>query len=169
MYDIYQKDHQDRWRYALGRSGSRPLIAIGLNPSTANQEKSDPTVAKVEKAAIQNGFDGFIMLNLYPIRATDYRTLSRRVDSMAFEKNLRTIEQTVSSIARPTIWAAWGASVEYLDYFEAARDELFQRLAKYKVTWLRFGELTTDGHPRHPSRLSYEWKFHPYAVVRPAQ
>ena len=39
MYEIYHSEHDDQWRYTLGTIGKRPLITIGLNPSTATQEK----------------------------------------------------------------------------------------------------------------------------------
>lgn len=73
MYDIYSNAHDDQWRYTLGQSGKRPLLTIGLNPSTATQEKADPTVARVERIAKDKGFNGFVMLNLYPVRKTDFR------------------------------------------------------------------------------------------------
>ena len=164
MYDIYRNDRKDEWRYTLGKAGKNPLLAIGLNPSTATQEKADTTVAKVEQVAINNGYDGFIMLNLYPVRATDYRNLPSAVNPTAFEKNLDAIEETVSAQSKPVIWAAWGTSVEYHPYFIDARDQLFSRLSKYKAKWLHFGDLTADGHPRHPSRLSYDWKFSSYTA-----
>ena len=63
MYDIYHPDHNNQWRYTLGTIGNHPLITVGLNPSTATQEKLDNTVTKVEKVARQCGFDSFIMLN----------------------------------------------------------------------------------------------------------
>ena len=87
MYDIYHSDQNDQWRYTLGRSGARPLLVIGLNPSTATQEKLDPTVTRVEKVAQQCGFDGFVMLNLYPVRATDPKDLTPKVDAVAYERN----------------------------------------------------------------------------------
>lgn len=159
MYDIYLKDRNDRWRYTLGKTGKKPLITIGLNPSTATQEKADTTVAKVEQVAVNNGYDGFVMLNLYPVRATDYRKLQKKVNPTAYAKNLDAIEAVVKAQSKPVIWAAWGTSVEHHQFFTDARDELFSRLARYKPNWLHFGELTADGHPRHPSRLSYDWKF----------
>ena len=67
MYEIYHSEHDDQWRYTLGTRGERPLITIGLNPSTATQLKLDNTVTKVTKVARQCGFDSFIMLNLYPV------------------------------------------------------------------------------------------------------
>jgi hypothetical protein len=168
VYDVYDSDKEDRWRYTLGRWGSRPLFTVGLNPSTATREKADTTVAKVERVAQREGFDGFVMLNLYPVRATDYRELPRAVDSVAFETNLLKIEALVASVRRPTVWAAWGGCVSYHSYFEQARDELRHRLERYEPRWVCFGAPTAGGHPRHPSRLQYSWKLEPYRHAHPA-
>jgi hypothetical protein len=166
MYDnsLYSSDKDDTWRYTLGKPGKSLLLTIGLNPSTATREKADTTVAKVEQVALRHGFDGFAMLNLYPVRATDYRSLSSTVDRDAFHRNLDKIEEIVASQSKPVIWAAWGASIEHHPYFLQARNELFSRLARYGVKWVRFGALTAQGHPRHPSRLQYAWEFAPYEV-----
>lgn len=164
MYDIYHPDQNDQWRYTLGRSGARPLLVIGLNPSTATQEKLDPTVTRVEKVTQQCGFDGFVMLNLYPVRATDPKDLPPKVDPVAYERNLEAIEKTVAQYPSPTIWAAWGTSVASRPYLLQARGELHQRLEKYAPQWQRFGEPTAKGHPRHPSRLNYAWTLEPYEL-----
>ena len=161
MFDIYESAKKDQWRFTLGKSGSNPLLTIGLNPSTATREKSDTTVAKVEQVAKQHGYDGFVMLNLCAIRATDYHELPRAVNREAFDTNLQRIESIVAEVAHPTIWAAWGNCVSYHSYFVAARDELFARLSKYPVRWVRHGTLTAEGHPRHPSRLTYAWTLEP--------
>ncbi len=158
MYDIYANDHEDQWRYTLGQSGKRPLLTIGLNPSTATREKSDPTVARVERIANAKGFKGFVMLNLYPVRATDFRILPAKVDKTAFKTNLRKIKAVVAKTPEPTVWAAWGESVLHHDYFLDACIEL---LATCEVNWVHFGTMTESGHPRHPSRVTYAWEFFP--------
>lgn len=165
MYDIYSNARADAWRFTLGQSGTRKLLTIGLNPSTATKEKSDPTVARVEKVARANGFDGFVVLNLYPVRATDYRKLPSMVDEEAFSENLQRIEAVVAAEENPTVWAAWGESILFHDFFVRACIELFPRMQRYKVKWQRFGDLTASGHPRHPSRLSYSWSFGPLEVA----
>tara|TARA_R110000787_G_scaffold42161_3_gene103679 strand:+ start:2785 stop:3021 length:237 start_codon:yes stop_codon:yes gene_type:complete len=78
MYDLYQCNSDDSARFILGKNGARKLFVVGLNPSTANKEKSDTTVAKVETVARNNGFDGFVMANLYPLRSTDPNELPAR-------------------------------------------------------------------------------------------
>lgn len=164
MIDTYSNDKDDKWRYVMGQSGAKPLLTVGLNPSTATREKLDPTVSRVKRVAEVQGFDGFIMMNLYPVRATDYRGLPKVADAAAFRKNLDEIEKVVERTPDPHVWAAWGASVTHHGYFGAARDQLYERLKKHGVTWLRYGELTDGGHPRHPSRLNYDWDLVPFDI-----
>ena len=161
IYDIYSNAHNDLWRFTLGKSGRRSLITVGLNPSHATKEKSDTTVAKVEEVANQNGFDGFVMLNLYPVRATDFKALPTDVNAEALEENLKNIEAVVASTPQPIIWAAWGETILERDFFVATAKELFARLQKHGAFWQHFGPLTASGHPRHPSRLKYAWVFSP--------
>lgn len=165
MYNIYSNAQNDAWRYTLGKSGNRKLLVVGLNPSTANKEKSDPTVARVQKVTQNNGFDGFVMLNLYPVRATAFRTLSSNVDHRAFSENLRQIESVVATERNPVIWAAWGANILHYDFFRCAFLKLYSTIQMYDASWLHFGELTQSGHPRHPSRLSYSWRFSPFDIA----
>jgi hypothetical protein len=165
-YDIYQEANNDLWRFALGRRGRRKLLTIGLNPSTATNEKSDTTVAKVEGVARQNGFDGFVMLNLYPVRSKNFQNLPVKVETGAFAENLKCIEELVASEPKPVIWVAWGENILARDFFVAAAREIFARLQKYGSLWRHFGSLTASDHPRHPSRLSYEWKFSTFDTKR---
>lgn len=159
MYDIYSNARNDICRFTLGKSGSRKLLTVGLNPSTATKENSDTTVAKVEGVAKRNGFDGFVMLNLYPVRSTDFNALPFDVDAEAFSENLNRIETLVAADPTSVVWAAWGENIHARSYFVAAARELFARLQKYSTAWQHFGTLTKSGHPRHPSRLNYAWSF----------
>ena len=148
----------------LGKSGHRKLFTVGLNPSTATKEKSDTTVAKVEQVAVRNGFDGFVMLNLYPVRATHFRDLPSQANPKAFAENLAHIEAAVAIESRPVFWAAWGENIVARDFFADAARELFVRLERYGIAWQHFGSLTVSGHPRHPSRLRYAWSFSPFTT-----
>ena len=169
MYDIYSNARKDQWRFSLGKSGGRQLFVIGLNPSTANREKSDTTVAKVERVAELNGFDGFVMLNLYPVRSTDYNALSVTANAQAYTTNLDRIEELTCAEPNPQIWAAWGESIGARDYFRSSAAALISRLCERGASWLHFGPLTNSGHPRHPSRLQYAWSLAPFDAGRYAQ
>ena len=61
----------DKVRFILGEVGTNTIICFGINPSTANDIKDDPTISKIRKIASENNCDGWIMLNLYPQRATN--------------------------------------------------------------------------------------------------
>ena len=37
----------DKVRYVLRKDGDRPLVVVGLNPSTANEAKADTTMTRV--------------------------------------------------------------------------------------------------------------------------
>src|SRR6185436_1839752 len=104
MYDLYAPSADDRCRFALGRAGERKILVIGLNPSTATRDRSDTTVAKVDAVARHNGHDGFVMLNLYPLRATDPSTLPRRANVRQMRHNLDVIEAIVGAESAPVVW-----------------------------------------------------------------
>ncbi|MBB3182287.1 DUF1643 domain-containing protein [Variovorax sp. Sphag1AA] len=149
MYDVYHSDKNDTWRYALGKAGRRTLIAFGHMPPLAAGEHADPDLAAVQEAAQASGYDGFILVNLYPVRAAEVNELPEQVDRVAFENNLDNIEALVAGNLEGTLWAAWGTSISERAYLAQARDTLLQRLQPYGVPWVSRGELV-DGHPLPP-------------------
>ena len=60
-YDVSQwlfvPNQYTEYRYILGTRGQKPLICIGINPSTARPGDLDPTLKSVERVAKANGFD----------------------------------------------------------------------------------------------------------------
>ena len=48
MKKIYITDESNEYRYALGEIGSKILICIGANPSTATDIKYDKTISMVK-------------------------------------------------------------------------------------------------------------------------
>lgn len=51
-------------------AGERRVCFVGLNPSTADHQKDDPTVRRWIHFAKEWGFDGFVAVNLYPYRSS---------------------------------------------------------------------------------------------------
>ena len=76
----YEPHTYQPYRYVLGRVGRHPLVCIGINPSTAQPGALDPTLKSVERLAAANGFDSWIMFNVYPQRATDPNDMDRVPD-----------------------------------------------------------------------------------------
>lgn len=57
-----------KYRYALWRIWieDKPLVMfIGLNPSSANERKNDPTIRRVMRYAADWGYGGIYMMNLF--------------------------------------------------------------------------------------------------------
>ena len=78
----------NKMRYALGSDNGKILYVIGVNPSVASASKLDPTVTNVKKFAELLGYDSFIMLNLYPQRATNPDNIHKRINRAEHLKNL---------------------------------------------------------------------------------
>ena len=68
---LYVPNFYSEYRYILGTRGERPLICIGINPSTAAPDNLDNTLKSVERVALHIGYDSFMMFNVYAQRATD--------------------------------------------------------------------------------------------------
>jgi hypothetical protein len=72
-----------RYRYSLTRiwDRHRPIILfIGLNPSTADAIKNDPTVSRCIGFAKKWGYGGMFMANIFAYRSTDPDVLKRVAD-----------------------------------------------------------------------------------------
>ena len=169
MFNLYHNDERDRARFVLGVRGRRNLIVVGLNPSTATRDKSDITASKVRTVAATNGYDGFAIINLYPRRATDPAQLPQRKYTPLFEQNIDWIASLIAREEKPQLWAAWGGDITRRNYLKEAFVRIDRLLTQHNGQWLHYGSLRKDGHPRHPSRLSYRWQFSPFDAQSYAQ
>lgn len=150
---IYNKSHKNNYRYSLGDKGKNTLFVFGVNPSTATNEILDPTIKSVKTFSDILKFDSFVMLNLYPLRATDPKELPVKHDEKQHQKNLYYIEKYM--VINPTIWCAWGNLIESRDYLKVCLYNIKKSLSRYKPKWIKYGNLTTRGHPRHPVRKKH--------------
>ena len=65
---LYVPNFYSEYRYILGTRGKKPLICIGINPSTAAPEALDPTLQSVNRIALSNGYDRVGSTRLCPRR-----------------------------------------------------------------------------------------------------
>ena len=151
----------DKERYLLGQPGRVNILVFGVNPSTASpgEKNLDPTIRKVRKMIREDGFDGWIMANLYPLRATDPKQLPAKADKKLLERNLKVIGALENSYYIHKVWAAWGDTIDKRFYLG---DTLYDIQKETKnVEWYYRGTLTRSGNPRHPlymkSGEEYEW------------
>ena len=114
-YDIqkwlYAPNFYCDYRYILGTRGSRPLICIGINPSTARPGALDNTLKSVERIALGNGYDSFLMFNVYVQRATDPNAMERRCNPALHRENMEAFRYVLSISDAPAVWAAWGSII----------------------------------------------------------
>lgn len=139
-------------RYVLGKKGEHNLLCVGVNPSTAAPQQLDRTTQSVNRLALNNGFDGWMMLNIYPLRATNPDDLPLRSRKAYHQQNLAFIEQTIQANGT-TLWAAWGNLVEKRPYLKTYLREIGQLTLNLDCRWVCLGPISKKGHPHHPLYL----------------
>ena len=168
-YDInnwlYAPNFYSEYRYILGTRGKNPLICIGINPSTAEPDNLDNTLKSVERIALGNGFDSFIMFNVYAQRATSPDDMERVCNPQLHTENLKAFRYVLSISERPTVWAAWGAIIEKRKYLPDCVKDMLMAGAEYNAQWVCAGAITKKGHPHHPLYLRKDEKIKPFDVA----
>jgi hypothetical protein len=155
--NIYKNSEDNSLRYVLGQTeGNRPLVVLGLNPSTADEKTSDATITKVMGFANMAKNDGFIMINLYPVRATDSGMLPKEFNSEYHRTNLEIIDATLGCYPEVDVLVAFGSNGVSRAYLKDCMKDIVAVMGRHKVNWYKIGALTKYGHPRHPSRAKYE-------------
>ena len=167
-YDIekwlYAPNFYSEYRYILGTRGKNPLICIGINPSTAEPDNLDNTLKSVERIALGNGFDSFIMFNVYAQRATSPDDMEKECNLTLHKENLEAFRYVLSISENPSVWAAWGAIIEKRKYLPDCVRDMLEAGREYGATWYCAGAVTKKGHPHHPLYLRKDEKLKPFDV-----
>lgn len=159
------------YRYHLWRtlSAGEPLRRVAfvmLNPSTADALTDDPTIRKCRGFAQRWGFERFDVVNLFAYRATKPTTLETawlNGQDITGPGNQRWQALALRSAA--LVVFAWGASVPKVGRLEPRIAALLAMVgptsnsvespASSTGTAVMCLGRTKEGHPRHPSRVSY--------------
>ena len=167
-YDIekwlYAPNFYSEYRYILGTRGKNPLICIGINPSTAEPDNLDNTLKSVERIALGNGFDSFIMFNVYAQRATSPDDMEKVYNPLLHKENLEAFRYVLSISEHPAIWAAWGATIEKRKYLPECVRDMVAAGQEFGATWHCAGAITKKGHPHHPLYLRKDEKLKPFDI-----
>ena len=165
---LYVPDFYTEYRYILGTRGQKPLICIGVNPSTAAPEDLDNTLKSVSRIAAGNGFDSWVMFNVYAQRATRPDDMDRQRNEQLHRENMRAFAWLLAGAAangqRPAVWAAWGAVIEKRDYLPACVRDMVALGQRYGARWLCAGACAKKGHPHHPLYLRKDEKVRDFDV-----
>lgn len=161
---IYAPNFYSEYRYILGTRGKKPLICIGINPSTARPDDLDNTLKSVERIAHANGFDSFLMFNVYAQRATDPDSMERSCNMLLHRENMKAFEYILSISEEPSVWAAWGTIVEKRNYLGGCLRDMVALGKQYNAHWYCAGAVSKKGHPHHPLYLRKDEKLKPFDV-----
>ena len=164
---IYVPDFYTEYRYILGTRGKNPLICIGINPSTAAPNALDNTLKSVSRIALANGFDSFIMFNVYAQRATDPDQMDKVFNSRLHEENMRAFAYVLSHVGEgiePAVWAAWGTIIMKRPYLPSCVKDMVSVGKQYNARWLCAGCCSKAGHPHHPLYLKKDEKTRPFDI-----
>jgi hypothetical protein len=137
-----------KYRYRLWRiwdSGKPKAMCIGLNPSTANDEKNDNTINILIRVLTHLGFGGFYMMNCWAFITSKPELLQHNPMSDEWNNNMLTV--TASKCAE--VIFCWGS---FAVIAEKGRDrDLIEMFPNAKC----FGH-NANGSPYHPRALSYK-------------
>ena len=161
---IYVPNHYGEYRYILGTRGQHPLICVGINPSTAAPDDLDNTLKSVERVALHNGFDSFLMFNVYAQRATDPNTMEKVCNPILHRENMEAFSYVLSLSKSPAVWAAWGSVIEKRPYLRACLQDLLAIGKDRGASWYCAGAITKKGHPHHPLYLRKDEVLKPFDV-----
>lgn len=160
---IYESDLQNQIRYILGTKGNKSLLCFGINPSTAKPENLDNTLKSVERLAINNGYDSWIMMNIYPQRATDPNNIHSNIDDSIHQVNLSYIKD-VLKYRNDDIWAAWGTLIEKRPFLIKCLIDIYNLTKEMNCKWFSIGKESKLGHPHHPLYLNAQEKIKPFIM-----
>lgn len=132
------------YRYALSRiwDVSQPYaLFIGLNPSTADETKDDPTIRRCIGFAKSWGYGGLVMANLFAWRATQPADMKKQ-DRPSGEENDAWLAELASHAG--VVVAAWGNDGTFRQRSSQVRELLPN---------LHYLKLNGTGEPAHPLYL----------------
>lgn len=135
---------------------AKPLLAVvGLNPSTADEFKDDPTLRRVKAFARDMGRGGILMLNAFAWRSTDPRGLIGISDPVGPENTIENLADWIEGAGPHRAIAAWGSNIE-------SKKPLRFRLAQLGLLNFDCLRRTKGGHPEHPLYLPAELRPAPW-------
>lgn len=130
-------------------------LFVMLNPSTADESFSDPTVSRCVNRAMDAGAGGIIVVNLFALRATDPKEMRAHPKPIEHEDDEN--DWHIASAAKrcAKVILAWGTHGAFRAPGRSfTRDyEVMHLLKGAGMPLYRIGAPTIHGHPKHPLYL----------------
>lgn len=155
----FSADRVYRYTLDIVWDESLPMVQfIGLNPSTADEFKDDPTVRRCKQFARNWGYGGMVMTNLFAFRSTDPIPMKRHPQPIGEKQG--DAEENDAALYRTHLRcdktvAAWGNHGLHLDRWLFV-SELIPELWCFRIT--------KAGQPEHPLYMPYDQTLSRYSI-----
>lgn len=140
-----------------GADGGR-LVVIGKNPSTADDQRGDPTSRAVERFAAAQGFGRVCLVNLFALRTPHARELEERdgaavpLAAAVGERNDDVLRcETEQADAVVAGWGGLAPGMRQRERYHQRISDVLALLADRELSMC--GPLTGKGYPLH----GYSW------------
>lgn len=143
-------DAERVYRYLLWRvidekdPFKKVLVFIGVNPSTADEYKNDPTINIMMKYGKSIGAGLFLALNLFAFRATQPRVM-RKAEDPEGPRQEHWYRRVFTEFPGAVVVAAWGNHGTHLNQNRRVLRWLWDLGVETKCF-----KTTRSGHPHHP-------------------
>ena len=153
MQWIYETSEDNSARFALGQifnPSGRTLLCFGINPSTASPECLDNTIRKIISISRHNGYENWIMLNVYPQRATNPKDIHLQCNEDLVRENLERIKDISSQYPNCDILFAYGNLISKRKFLKRCLDQIVALLQGEQEKKIKIIKLTKANNPVHP-------------------
>jgi len=159
---IYEKSIDNKARFLLWEKGNKNLICIGINPSTATSDELDNTLRTVKRFALDNWYDWWLMLNIYPQRATNPDNMDKILNITYHKENIKHISKILRDNSCD-VWAAWGTLIEKRNYLKSNLLDIYD-ICGENIQWYTIWNKSKKWHPHHPLYLKKTLKLEAFNI-----
>jgi len=141
------------WRSRLWREsiiGRGRVVAVMLNPSTADEATNDPTVERVWRRAQMLGFRRLDVVNIFAFRSTDPKGLYAAADPVGPDNDAAILDACTGA---DLVLCGWGEHGAYRGRGAHVRNALTSAGIALHVL-----DLNRSGNPKHPLYVGYNAK-----------
>ena len=163
---LYTNDISNTARFLLGEYDSfadKTLICVGINPSTATPNSLDPTLKKVKAISASHNYTNWVMINVYPQRATNPNNLHLNCNQQLHRANINEISNLLATFNNADILFAYGNLINKRPYLKTCLTDILNLINSVNFSGQKYCiKRTIKGNPTHPLYQKVNSVFIPY-------